>query len=77
MLKIAWFGDFREELGGQIFKIFFSKNVVGQKSKIQRGGLKKPSRGVGVDLNFKRGHKKSNQQRIYTPWHPLAHLCSL
>ena len=37
-----------------------------RQSKIQNPA-KSPSRGGGVDLNFRGGHKKSKQVGVYTP----------
>ena len=56
-------------LGGKIVKKKNSKKNR-RRSKIQNParGSKKPSRGGGVDLNFRGGgHKKSKQVGVHTP----------
>ena len=55
-----WRSDFQKKFSKK-------KNVVSQKSQNPARGSKSPSRGGGVDLNFRGGHKKSKQQGVYTP----------
>ena len=68
----AWAG---ENLFGRsdfsiFFFFFFFLNPCRSKIQNPARGSKSPSRGGGVDLNFKGGHRKSKQVGVYTPWHP-------
>ena len=74
-----WAGRSRRKffLGAHIFKFFFlKKNVIGQKSKIQRGGQKALLEGVGSIWTLGGGViKNRNRWGSTPPDTPLAHLC--